>query len=269
MTKIDFGHISPEDFEFLCEDIFRAKVFLIESRPSRGPDLGKDMIAVREFSDDMGILHKEKWLVECKHFGKSNRSVKEADIGNIEARMKVHGANCYLLISSTTVSETVKNQLKAISDDPSTNRKAIFWGKLDLIKLLENFPEIYKRYFWSWQDQAAEAIKLIQRHHPVAHRGAILWSHTITAIFENRANSGHALSQDKIGHFLNTKGITEVSYSASSDGETWVMLVQTSSAKELDDVVWSFYPPKDAYTIVQRRIAFDSIWQFHINPMLA
>src|ERR1043166_4860307 len=103
----DFDLLSPEDFEFLCEDLLRAKSLTIKARPARGPDAGKDILAVRDVTDDIGLSYRERWLVECKHLSRSGRSVTEKDLGNVELRMKLHQSNRYLLISSTTVSETV------------------------------------------------------------------------------------------------------------------------------------------------------------------
>jgi hypothetical protein len=80
--KIDFSKVSPEDFEFLCEDILRSKDFSISDRPARGPDQGRDILAVRDVTDDMGITNREVWLVECKQLAISGRSVREADVGN-------------------------------------------------------------------------------------------------------------------------------------------------------------------------------------------
>jgi len=183
--NVGLDSISPEDFEFLCEDLLRAKAFTIESRPARGPDGGKDMLAVRDVTDDMGLVHRERWLVECKHFAGTNRSVTEKDIGNIELRMKRHHANRYLLISSGAVGETVKSQLHALSRDETSPRMAIFWVKSDLVRFLNEFPSIQKRYFATWDDEAKEAAVLLHTHYFVAHRGSILWRPGVTAIFGN------------------------------------------------------------------------------------
>src|SRR4051794_22482774 len=110
---LDFTKLNPEEFEFLCEDLLRAQGFTIESRPGRGPDRGKDIIAVKHTTDLLGNLDEEKFLVECKHFAKSGKSVQEADIGNFLAKLSVHQANRFLVMTSTVPSQTVRDQLSA------------------------------------------------------------------------------------------------------------------------------------------------------------
>jgi hypothetical protein len=95
-------------------------------------------------------------LVECNHFSKSAKSVQENDIGNFQARLSVHRANRYLLITTTIPSENVKDQLSALSRDPAVPFKAGFWAKHDLIRLLQENPRIVERYFGT----------VIQHHSP-------------------------------------------------------------------------------------------------------
>lgn len=153
---LEFGQLSPEEFELLCEDLLRSSDFLIESRPARGPDKGKDILATKYETDLLGNVEEQRYLVECKHFTKSGRSVKEVDIGNFQARLSVHRANRYLLITTTIPSETVKDQLSALSRDPAVPFKAGFWAKHDIIRLLQDHPRIIERYF----------PKIVQQHGP-------------------------------------------------------------------------------------------------------
>ena len=115
-------------------------------------------MAVRNVTHDLGITETERCLVECKHFFVSGKSVREADIGNFETKMKQHEANRYLLITTSTVSETVKNQLLAISKDQSSARKATYWARSDLIERLQEHPDLIKKYFHSWESEADEAV---------------------------------------------------------------------------------------------------------------
>jgi hypothetical protein len=265
--NINFETISFEDFEFLCEDLLRTKGFTIKSRPSRGPDKGKDIIAVRDVSDDMGITFREEWLVECNHFAANNRSVREVHIGNFEVKMKLHNANRYLLITSSTVSENVKDQLKAISEDQSSSRMATFWAKHDLVRMLKEYTDVHDRYFSSWEKQAIEAANMLNSHHGSAHRGAILWCPEVTAIFEARANNTYALQKDKVRKLLQDKGLKELAYGEGDTETTWVILVHSQFADELNELIWGFCPSDDTYTIVQKEITFDRIWQFHYSPV--
>ena len=51
---IDFTQIDPEEFELLCEDLLQAMGFSIEAQVARGPDLGKDIIAIQTMADRAG-----------------------------------------------------------------------------------------------------------------------------------------------------------------------------------------------------------------------
>jgi len=138
---------SGEEFEQLCEDILRNKGIEIISKPSRGPDFGVDICATISVTDDIGINEKHRILIECKHFAKSNRSVREDDIGNIIERTIANNCRKYLLITSTTVSSVVSHQLQGISNNPSIPISATFWAKNDLDKFINESPEIRNRYF--------------------------------------------------------------------------------------------------------------------------
>jgi len=147
VLSADFSRLSWEVFEYMCEDLLRAQGFTVTSRPARGPDGAKDMIAKRYYTDDMGVTEEQIYLVECKHLSNSGRSVYDSDIGNFQANLSFHQANRYLLITSTLPSETVKNQLQGVSDDPSIPFKALFWAKTDLMKHLLKYTDILRKYF--------------------------------------------------------------------------------------------------------------------------
>lgn len=65
-----------EDFELLCEDVLKAMGLDIQSRPSRGPDGGADIIVSMIETNDIGFRQESRILIECKHFAHSGRSVK-------------------------------------------------------------------------------------------------------------------------------------------------------------------------------------------------
>ncbi len=145
---IDFTLIdSGEDFELLCEDLLRQKGFVIQTRPSRGPDSGADMIAEITNIDSLGCKENLRILIECKHYAKSNRSVREEQIGNIIERTISHNCNRYLLITSTVPSTSVRNQLESISKNPTINISATFWSKNDLSDFINEYPDIVRKYF--------------------------------------------------------------------------------------------------------------------------
>jgi hypothetical protein len=270
--------ISYEDFEYLCEAVIQKKGLAIEARPARGPDGGKDILAVRSFTDTLKVTHHERWLIECKHLAGSNRSVSERDVGNVEARMKIHVANRYLLISSTAVSETVKNQLKAISEDQGSDRKAVFWVKTDIEGYLEEFPDLKNRYFNSWEREASAAADMLQLHHSEAHRGAILWTPEVMAIFGNdgfpkpgaQATEAQVRTLneiEKVRKLLAGKRVPELAFGTSSDGYSWVILAAKDDVYWWNDVIWDCYPKGGSSNEHQKAEAFSRIWSFLTAPI--
>jgi len=143
---IDFTQINPEEFELLCEDLLQAMGFSIDAKVSRGPDLGKDIIATQTTIDQAGFSEAHRYLIECKHHAKSGRSVREKDIGSPIARMGTHDCDRYLLITSTVPSEQVRKQLVSVSNTVP-NYKATTWSKGDLGRLLDGHPDVRERYF--------------------------------------------------------------------------------------------------------------------------
>jgi len=111
---IDFTRIDTEEFELLCEDLLQAMGFSIEAKVARGPDLGKDIIAAQTVADQAGFAETHRYLVECKHYAKSEKSVQEADIGSPVARMGTHRCDRYILVTSTVPSEKVRAQRPSV-----------------------------------------------------------------------------------------------------------------------------------------------------------
>jgi hypothetical protein len=143
---IDFKQIKTgEDFELLCEDLLREMGYTIEASVSRGPDMGRDIIASKTVLDEMGFTEDYRYLVECKHYAKSGKSVQEADIGSPVARMSTHNCNRYILITSTIPSEKVRVQLKAVSN-AVPDYKATAWARNHLTRFLEQHPDVWERH---------------------------------------------------------------------------------------------------------------------------
>jgi len=143
---IDFTQIDPEEFELLCEDLLQAMDFSIEAKVARGPDLGKDIIAAQTVTDRAGFSETHRYLIECKHYATSGKSVREQDIGDPIRRMGTHKCDRYILITSTVPSEKVRAQLAGIPNIAPLCR-ATTWSKGDLARRLDEHPDVRERYF--------------------------------------------------------------------------------------------------------------------------
>ena len=265
LMKIDFNELEPESLEFLTADLLREEGFAIESAPGRGPDHGKDLMAVRHVPDDIGVVQEYRLLVECKHLSKSGKSVREADIGNFEAKMKQHRATHYLLVTTTIASETVKNQLEAVSNDTSSPRKATYWGKDELTGRIQKYQDVLEKYFRSWQREAAEAVDYVHSHLHEAHRGAILWCPGVTAIF---GNDNHKDERSRAGlQRLQDKLVESEMLANHTDGYSWVVLVRSDETMSLFNLVWDCCSVKDhpAYSH-QLNEAHAKVWSYFRTP---
>jgi predicted ATPase len=144
---IDFTQIeSGEEFELLCEDLLQAMGFTIEAKVARGPGLGKDIIAAQTVADRVGFAETHRYLVECKHYAASGKSVQDRDIGSVVARMGTHDCDRYILVTSTVPSEKVRAQLAGIPN-VVPHYRATTWSKGDLGRLLDEHPDVRERYF--------------------------------------------------------------------------------------------------------------------------
>lgn len=145
---IDFTKIvSGDDFELLCRDVLKATGAEIVSHPSVGPDGGKDIVINVKSEDILGTIENHKYVVQCKHYAISGKSVREQDLGDIRSVMDKNDAIGYILITSTMPSVTVEENFEAISR--KGDYKTLIWDKKVLeskIDKLSNSIEIVERY---------------------------------------------------------------------------------------------------------------------------
>jgi len=137
---------NSDDFELFCEDILKAIGFTIVSRPARGPGQGKDIICSRTVDDEFDGRQIQRFLVECKHFAASGKSVYESDTKNIIERTVRNNCDHYLLITSTEAGVTVRDQIESINNSETINIRAVSWYKNDLIKKVYDYPTIWEFY---------------------------------------------------------------------------------------------------------------------------
>ncbi len=146
-SDIDLSIIDPETFEFLCRDILIEFGLEIERHPSRGADRGVDVVATYAETDKLGYQNILRVAVECKHFAKSGRSVREADVGNVVERVLSHNCNRYLLMTSTLASTSLAHQLEGITNNPSIPIRAMSWSRVELLERIAKSPNLKLKYF--------------------------------------------------------------------------------------------------------------------------
>jgi hypothetical protein len=97
------GGTHQDLFEQFACDFFETIGYKIIQRPHRGADRGKDLIILDSVETKEGPINI-KWLVSCKHFAHSNKSVTPSDEINILERVRVHQCDGFLGFYSTLTS---------------------------------------------------------------------------------------------------------------------------------------------------------------------
>lgn len=128
----------------LFEQFVRELLLILGVHPhwtGQGADHGTDILATEQIIGPMSLVgpvvetHR-KWLVQCKHFAHSRRSVGRKDTGSIVDDCRQVGANAYLLVCSTQPSSSLVTKLEEISTKPHNNLVTLIWDSVDLEKML-------------------------------------------------------------------------------------------------------------------------------------
>jgi hypothetical protein len=145
---VNFKEISykTDDWELFARDFLVEQGFFIESPPDRGADSGKDMLVSEELKGNLG-LYRFRWLVSCKHFAHSSKSVKETDEKNILDRIKSFKADGFLGFYSTLPSAGLNRRLNYLRENTDIKDYKIFDKRLIEKNLLSiGYSEILQRY---------------------------------------------------------------------------------------------------------------------------
>ena len=125
---IDYKEIKDgEAWELFCRDYLVAQGLVVEIPPGRGADGGRDLLVKEQLK---GILATRPftWLVSCKHYAESGRSVGTNDETNITDRLKQHKAEGFIGFYSTIASSALVNRLKELHDQGTIEAFDIYDG---------------------------------------------------------------------------------------------------------------------------------------------
>lgn len=159
---IDFKEISHKDdtWELFARDFLMEIGFFIESTPDRGPDGGKDLLASEQLKGNLNT-YRFRWLVSCKHFATSGKSVNETDEPNILERLSSFNADGFIGFYSTLPSSGLNTRLNNLKKEEKIKDFRIFDHKLiENYMICLGFSNILMRYF-------PESYKLIKPLHKV------------------------------------------------------------------------------------------------------
>ena len=133
---LSFQELSKDGVKF--EQLIREIMLKKGLRPQWtgvGPDSGRDLLVEEELKSSIKDS-KRIWLVDCKHFANSGKTVGVADITDIRDRCERVGAKGFLLVCSTTVSSELSRKLDEINTN--TNIATEIWDSITIEKLLLN-----------------------------------------------------------------------------------------------------------------------------------
>jgi hypothetical protein len=155
-TEIQDG----ESFELFCAAVLRVLGFEILSPPGRGLDGGVDMIIRSPLDPNLGIT--SSFIVQCKHYAKSGRSVGVDDLTGISISDLIvkYAAQGYLLITSTVVSQSLQSHLNGLQH--VTGRQLVVWDRdiLEARLAKANDANLVQRYFPASGRQLRDSILL-------------------------------------------------------------------------------------------------------------
>ncbi len=151
MPLIDFKELPDvprgEALEMLTRGIGQ-RLGLALSWTGRGADRGRDLL-FSEIQEGPLSARPIKWLVSCKHFANSDRSVSEADVGSILDKVNQHGVDGFLLVTTTTASTGLKELLDSLDHRNGGPIQTAVWDSHELAGYLirEEFSDLFRQYF--------------------------------------------------------------------------------------------------------------------------
>lgn len=147
--KIDFTEISnkTDDFELFARDFLQATGLEIIVEPGRGADGGKDMILkeIRKGNISSGEI---QWLVSCKHYAHSRKSVGVNDEINILERMEANSCKGFIGFYSTIASSSLIDRLIKLRDTKNFDFQLFDHQKIEKeLWNLKSCQSLTTRYF--------------------------------------------------------------------------------------------------------------------------
>jgi hypothetical protein len=169
IEKANSGTGYQDTFELFARDFLENRGFEIIGDPARGADGGIDL-KIKEVRK--GVSGQETtffWLVSCKHFAHSGKSVSPDKEVNILERVYQHKCDGFIGFYSTLASSGLGNLLEGLSDKipyiiydrEKIEREIVGFGSWSNI-FHRYFPESYKN--WKNNEFLKHPIKLFEHY---------------------------------------------------------------------------------------------------------
>lgn len=203
--KANTGQGDQDTFEMFARDFLEAQGFRIVQGPGRGADGGRDLI-VEELRVGVGGETLVRWLVSCKHYAHSGKSVGVEDETNIMDRLKASKATGFLAFYSTIPSSGLVTRLQELA--PTCESTVFDRAKIEASLLKsESGHRLFSRYFpvsyRTWTGAHPSKPQLLFKEEP------------LTCVYCNK-------------DLLNEENV----------GLSMLVMLQSMSTKQIDDVYW-------------------------------
>lgn len=113
IPQANTGSGNQDSFELFARDFLKILGYEFLQHPDRGADGKKDLI-VRESRPGVSGVSQIKWLVSCKHYAHSGKSVSDTDEPNILDRVSVHECDGFIGFYSTLPSTSLGKNLEGL-----------------------------------------------------------------------------------------------------------------------------------------------------------
>lgn len=110
------GREGQDVWALFAREFFAALHIDIEEGPDRGPDSGRDLVIAEVRKGVLGS-RQHRWLISCKHFAPSNRSISVRDELDILGRVKRFEADGFIGFYSTIPSSELNRTLQTYKKD--------------------------------------------------------------------------------------------------------------------------------------------------------
>ncbi len=149
---IDFTEISDShEFENFAMQLLIYQSNKVISIPAIGPDGGKDFICEEPSRYTAGT----RWLVSCKHYAHSGRTVGVADDKADVNKLIQHNCHCFMFMYSTPISEPLRSSIEQVCNNSTGNPKAWFFTPTEIQNIILSDPHFYP---------------LLQQYFPASHQ---------------------------------------------------------------------------------------------------
>jgi len=146
------GEEGQDNWVLFAREFFAALHIDVEEGPDRGPDSGRDLLIIESRKGVLGSV-RHRWLVSCKHYAHSTKSVSISDEPDILGRVRSFQADGFIGFYSTVPSsglsrrlQSHKSQINVLVYDQARIERDLL-NNPDLNGVFERFfPNSYKEY---------------------------------------------------------------------------------------------------------------------------